>query len=241
MNSKKYLYRIVFSIIMRLLSIKVNIKTGEIHYIQHRRSIQCICKNLYLLRHAETYGVRNNQFMNNTSENSRLTDYGQESIKELAPIIKEFDFDYILYSDIPRVKDTVELLKRDDFNNRFVKVSFLKGINNGDWAGKSLSELNNDNKNLFYRREILHDVFCHASGGNCWSDVIMRSLLLVLLINLKYRDKKILVVSQGSILRALQILLQKYDDPWKNYEPKTMFSLLQSKTTFQYGKLNRII
>lgn len=91
------------------VGIGTDIKNGQIFY-----NGECLldlkCYALYLLRHAETYGTKNNKFMSNQSSNSKLTDMGIQTLTEVIGQIKDLKFDCILYSSMPRVKETSDII-----------------------------------------------------------------------------------------------------------------------------------
>lgn len=77
------------------VGIGTDIKNGQIFY-----NGECLldlkCYALYLLRHAETYGTKNNKFMSNQSSNSKLTDMGIQT--------------FIMYGQLPSEKAIANLI-----------------------------------------------------------------------------------------------------------------------------------
>ena len=197
------------------------------------------CNALYLLRHAETYGTKFNKFMNNFSKNSKLTQQGIKTIVDNTKQIEKLDFDYIFYSSIPRVRETFDIvirqLKKKPY---YLEIPWMLGIDNSGWEEKNIDELVGEDKEDFYQREILHNIFAKSSGGCCWGEVLCRCIDLVEFINKDYKGKKILLISQGSIFIGLQIVLQM-KEPWENYNPETFFSL-KTIDESNYGKLQLI-
>lgn len=219
--------------------IQTNIDSGQIYY-DGQCTVGLECHALYLLRHAETYGTKYNKFMSDISSNSRLTVSGIEKLLKTAKQIETMKFDYILYSKIPRVKETSDILRREIGKKAcFVEVSWMKGIDNAGWEEKGKDELTEVDMEDFYQREVLHNIFAKSSRGCCWGMVLSRCIELVKYINENYKNRRILLVSQGSILIGLQIILHLEKKPWEKYDSDSFFSLKKS-TQHNYGQIQHI-
>ena len=60
-------------------------------------------------------------------------------------------------------------------------------------------------------------------------------------INRQYQGKRILLISQGSVLRAMQILLRKRKHPWDDFTVSGMYHVGDdSKKKKDYGIINRV-
>lgn len=219
--------------------IQVDPKNGRIYYDGHC-ALKLECHALYLLRHGETYGVKENKFMSATSSNSKLTDSCLKQLIKTTKQIEAIHFDYIFYSGIPRVKATFDIIRSQiEKKPYFVEIPWMVGIDNAGWEGKSKEELTEDDKEDFYQREILHNIFAKSSKGSCWGEVLCHCIDLVKYINENYKGKRILLISQGSIFMGLMIVLHMNEEIWKNYDPETFFSL-KSIGQHNYGKLQTI-
>lgn len=72
-------------------------------------------------------------------------------------------------------------------------------------------------------------------------EVLVRCIKLVEYINNNYKRQKILLVSQGSILIGLQIILHIQEELWENYDAETFFGLKDNESKPKdYGKLHLI-
>ena len=224
---------------LREHGIRVNTESGQIYY-EGYCVLKLECHALYLLRHGETYGVKENRFMSTTSLNSNLTDSCLEQLIKTAKQIEIMDFNYIFYSGIPRVKATCDII-RSQIREKvcFVEIPWMIGIDNAGWEGKSKEELTGEDKEDFYQREILHNIFAKSSQGSCWGEILCRCIDLVKYINENYKNKRILLISQGSIFIGLMIVLHMEKEIWENYDPITFFSL-KSVDQYNYGKLQVI-
>lgn len=231
---------------MELNKYGIKVKTcGQIYY-NSPATVHLNCDTLYLLRHAETFGIRNNKFMSDTSKNSQLTEEGIRTVCQTAAELERLNFDYILYSNIPRVRQTAEIVQyqlcskeTNEYQSCFVEIPWLKGIDNAGWEEKGSWELKGEDAKDFYQREILHNVFAKSTGGNCWAQVLLRCGRLIKYINENYYGKRVLLISQGSILMGIQIILHINSEPWNDYNPEDFFGL-KNKGLRNYGKLHQI-
>lgn len=218
------------------VGIGTDINNGEIFY-NGKCPLDLKCNALYLLRHAETYGTKNNEFMSDRSSNSKLTDMGIQKLTEVIGQIKDLKFDYILYSSIPRVKETSDIIKRQLYMDVcFQEISWMMGIDNAGWENKGKSELQGENIEDFYQREVLHNIFAKSSKGSCWGKVLCCCIQLIHFINSGYMGKRVLLVSQGSIFMGLQVVLHKEEKPWEKYDTDSFFSLQQNRPS-NYGTI----
>ncbi len=221
--------------------IATNVENGKISYFE-KKKIELRCNLLYLLRHAETLAIKEKCFMSDVSSNSALSEKGILNIKKIANEIEKMRFDYILYSSIPRVKETAQIIQCSIKNEScFREVHWMKGIDNAGWEGKKVMELEGTDAQDFFQREIQHDIFAKSSKGCSWGEVLTRCIKLVKYINKNYGSKKVLLISQGSILIGLQIILHMQDEIWDYYDTEAFFGLKDRKREVQdYGKLHLI-
>lgn len=225
---------------LKQYGIRTDVVNGNISFARDMgKKLIPRCNALYLLRHAETYGTKLNKFMSDLSNNSKLTRCGIKTIVENSKKIEELDFDYIFYSLIPRVKETFDIIFRQLKKKPYcVEIPWMLGIDNSGWEERNIDELSGEDKEDFYQREILHNIFAKSSGGCCWGVVLCRCIDLVEFINKEYKGKKILLISQGSVSIGLQIVLQ-LKKPWENYNPETFFSLKKTEES-NYGEMQLI-
>lgn len=222
---------------LKQCGIKTDMITGQINYLP-KFDMKLRCNALYLLRHGETEASVTNRFMGRNSLNSKLIDEAKYTLKETAEEINKLQFDVVLYSDIPRVKETTEIIKKyvtDD--TYFVEIPWMLGIDNTGWEGKTKDELQGMDIEDFYQREIVHNIFAKSSKGTSWGTVLDCCLKFVLYINKYFADKKILLVSQGSVFTGLQIVLHLLESPWEKYDAYKLFSLTEGSRQLQYGRL----
>lgn len=226
--------------LLRIWGITVDAKSGKIlGYTEPAREVKC--QSLYLLRHAETYGTREKKFMSDESSNSILTRDGIKDARLVADRIGMMRFDYILYSSIARVKQTAEIVQQQmNYSGCCIELPWMKGIDNAGWEGKTAVELKEEDQEDFYQREILHNIFAKSSRGCSWGEVFLRCIDLIEFLNHNCTNKRVLLVSQGSILIGIKTILQLEDEPWKGYDVESFFGLVNNKTN-NYGKLTHIV
>lgn len=220
--------------------IDLDIESGLITY--NKKSDNCILKSnsLWFMRHGQTIASEKNQFMSTYSDNSKLSKSGINTVEKNINYLKNISVDVVLYSPLPRVVETVNIIKEYLPNHKFECLDFLIGIDNASWSGKKFVEFTNQEKSDYISRECYHNVFAKAKGGNCWCDVLINCIEFVKLINDNYMNKDVLLVSQESILWGIKIITHSQKTPWCNYDAKKMFNLKCGNLNNTYGKLLKI-
>ncbi|MBQ8275052.1 MAG: phosphoglycerate mutase family protein [Clostridia bacterium] len=201
--------------------IAVDQDTGKIDYIEGTTIPEVKCESIHLIRHAETIAVAKHEFMSDTSDNCGFTDVGIEITHKQAQELDAYDFDVALYGPIPRVVHTKELIMQTPQKFEAIKVHKLHGIDNTGWEYKSFEELQYNP--TFIAREMENNMFARTPSGTSWGMVIANCVDVMDLINECYAGKKILLFSQGSVLRAFQILLRKRKHPWDDFTVEGMY------------------
>lgn len=224
---------------LELYGIQTDMATGQILY-SHSKGATLACNKLYLVRHAETFGTKEKKFMSDFSTNSVLTEYGKDELKCTADIIDEIKFDCVLYSDIPRVKLTADIIKeRMVSSSDFIELHWMRGINNDGWQEKSKDDLYDMDAEDFYQREVLHNIFAKSSRGSSWGEVLCMCIQLIKYINYNYANKNVLLISQGSVKLGIEILMHMVKKPWEKYSTDEFFSL-NGVGQKNYGKIQCI-
>lgn len=219
--------------------ISIDQETGKIDYIEGTTIPEVKCESIHLIRHAETEAVVKHEFMSDTSDNCGFTQNGIEITKKQAAELGEYDFDIALYGPIARVVNTMEIIMQTQQKFEAVRVQKLHGIDNTGWEYKSFYDLENDP--TFIAREIENNMFARTPNGTSWGTVIANCVDVIDLINENYAGKKILLLSQGSVLRAMQILLRKRKHPWDDFTVSGMYHVGDdSKKKKDYGIINKV-
>ncbi|MBR3962574.1 MAG: histidine phosphatase family protein [Oscillospiraceae bacterium] len=219
--------------------IVIDQENGKIDYIEDFVIPEVKCESIHLIRHAETVAVTKHEFMSDTSENSALTENGMEITRKQAEMLDEYNFDIALYGPIARVVNTQKVIMERPQKFESVQVQKLHGINNTGWEYKSFFDLENDP--TFVAREIENNMFARTPNGTSWGTVIANAADVLEMINEKYEGKRILLISQGSILRAMQILLRTRKHPWDDFTVSGMYHVGDdSKKKKDYGIINKV-
>ena len=219
--------------------IVIDQETGKIDYIPGTTIPEVKCKSIHLIRHAETIAVSKHEFMSDTSDNCAFTDNGTEITKQQAKELDAYDFDIALYGPIARVVNTKNIIMEYPQKFEAVKVHKLHGIDNTGWEYKSFEELQYNP--TFIAREMENNMFARTPSGTSWGMVIANCVDVVDLINECYAGKKILLMSQGSVLRAFEILLRKREHPWDDFTVEGMYHVGDdSNKKKNYGIIDKV-
>jgi broad specificity phosphatase PhoE len=201
--------------------ISIDQETGKIDYIEGTTIPEVKCESMHLIRHAETEAVAKHEFMSDTSENWHFTENGIEITRKQAKELDAFNFDIALYGPIPRVVHTKELIMELPQRFEAIKCHKLHGIDNTGWEYMSYDEVSKDP--VFTARELENNMFARTPSGTSWGMVIANCVEVLDLINECYEGKRILLMSQGSVLRAFQILLRTREHPWDDFTVEGMY------------------
>ena len=118
-------------------------------------------------------------------------------------------------------------------------MEYLHGINNTGWEYKSFEEIHQTP--TFIARELENNMFARTPSGTSWGMVIANCVDVIDLINEQYAGKKILLFSQGSVLRAFQILLRARKHPWDDFTVEGMYHVGDDTAKKKdYGLINKI-
>lgn len=219
--------------------ITIDQNTGKIAYIEGTSIPEVKCASIHLIRHAETIAVVNHEFMSDTSDNCGFTENGIEITHKQAAELDNYNFDIALYGPIARVVNTQKLIMQTPQKFECVQVECLHGINNTGWEYKTYFDLEHDP--IFVEREIKNNMFARTPNGSSWGTVIANCVDVLELISEKYERKNILLISQGSVLRAMQILLRTRKHPWDDYTASGMYHVGDdSKKKKDYGLISRV-
>lgn len=214
-------------------------ETGKIDYIEGTTIPEVKCASIHLIRHAETEAVAKHEFMSDTSNNCGFTENGIEITKKQAAELDAYDFDIALYGPIERVVNTKKIIMERPQKFEAVRLQFLHGIDNTGWEYKSFEEL--ENNDIFIARELENNMFARTPEGTSWGTVIANAADVIEFINGYCVGKKVLLLSQGSVLRALQILLRKRKHPWDDFTVEGMYHVgNDANKKKNYGVIDKV-
>lgn len=219
--------------------IAIDQQTGKIDYIPGTKIPEVKCQSIHLIRHAETEAVVKHEFMSDTSDNCGFTENGIAITRKQAEELNHYDFDVALYGPIARVVNTMKIIMERPQKFEAVRVQELHGIDNTGWEYKSFYDLEHDD--TFIAREMENNMFARTPKGTSWGTVIANCVDVLEMINAEYQGKKILLLSQGSVLRAMQILLRKRAHPWDDFTVSGMYHIGDdSGKKKDYGIINQV-
>lgn len=154
---------------------------------------------LYLTRHGETEWNKERRFQGQLD--SKLTDLGLEQASWLGESLVYEDFDVIISSSSTRAFNTASIIKGNR-NLSIIENDNLKEIHMGDWQGrlhKEIAELYPEQEFNFWNRPDLHE----SETGESISQFYDRVTTEIEKIIKLYKDKKILVVAHGLVVKVL--------------------------------------
>lgn len=219
--------------------ISIDQETGKIDYIEGSTMPEVKCESIHLIRHAETEAVVKHEFMSDTSDNCGFTEKGIEITKKQAEELDDYDFDIALCGPIARVVNTMKIIMERPQKFEVVPVKKLHGIDNTGWEYKSFYDLEHDE--TFIAREIENNMYARTPKGTSWGTVIANCVDVIDLINEEYAGKKVLLFSQGSVLRAMQILLRARKHPWDDFTVEGMYHVGDdSNKKKNYGLISKV-
>lgn len=219
--------------------ISIDQRTGKIEYIPGTKIPEIRCESIHLIRHAETKAVAKHEFMSDTSENCIFTENGIAITRKQAALLDAYRFDVALYGPIARVVNTMKLVMEIPQRFEAVQVEKLHGIDNAGWEYCSFFDLEHDP--IFLAREVENNMFARTPKGTSWGTVIANCADVLELINAQYARKRILLISQGSILRGMQILLRARTHPWDDFTVSGLYHVGDdSKKKKDYGIINPV-
>ena len=218
--------------------IVTNMADGTIDYIDAELP-EMKCESIHLIRHTETVAVAKHEFMSDTSDNCSFTEAGIALTHKQARELADYHFDVALVGPIARVVNTKEIIMQTPQSFECVPVKKLHGIDNTGWEYKTYFDLEHDP--LFLAREVENNMFARTERGTSWGTVIANCADVLELINEEYAGKRILLISQGSILRGMQILLRTRSHPWDDYTAAGMYHIGDdSKKKKNYGIISKV-
>jgi broad specificity phosphatase PhoE len=159
---------------------------------------------LLLARHGETDWNLNHRWQGHTGPS--LNEYGRQQALELAA--KLHDIGAIYSSDTIRARETAEIVGAC-LGLKVKTDRRLREVNFGEWEGLTRREINERYAGAFSRWEALE--LAEPNGGE--SDAAMAERVLRALTDIarEYSDERVLIVTSGGPIRAVQAHLSSFD------------------------------
>jgi len=235
-NSDNMIKKCYINFMLKKNGLDVN-SIGQISYNTNKMVLKA--EAIYLLRHGETLATQNHEFMSDNSKNSHICKQGIQDILKLADNIDQYNFDEVIVcSNIPRIIETTYVFKLLNPKFKYTFINNIKGINNSGWEGKIPETLEGIDLNDFIEREIKHNIYAKSSKGGSWGLVFLNTIKLIKYLNKKHINKRILLISQGSVLKAMEILTQNISNPWDNYDTQKLYNLDKAQVKSNYAIIN---
>lgn len=152
-----------------------------------------------LLRHGKT--LWNEQKRIQGSSDSPLSPAGEQESGRWLPVLSQHEWDRILASPLPRVRQTVEILN----NSLKLPVTFdqqLREQDWGSWEGKTLTEIENLEGEELQRQTDSGWNFT-PPGGESRKQVLKRVKQTITMAARQWPNETILVVSHQSVMKCL--------------------------------------
>ena len=181
--------------------------------------------HIYLVRHGETDWNKNLRFQGQTD--ILLNETGIQQAIKVREFLKNKKLNYIFSSDLSRAIQTAEIIA-DNHNLKLIKYQGLREMNFGEWEGMTYTEIKE------HYLELVNKWFEDPSsvnppGGESLQDFQDRvSDDFNEIIN-KHRDKKLLAVAHGGVIRTwlASVLKMPLAHYWKLEVDNTGISLLK--------------
>jgi len=175
---------------------------------------------IYMVRHGETSWNRRGIYQGQTY--TTLNEKGRDEAKKLAGALKNIKFSSIYSSDLPRTRETAEII------NSYLNVplfydSNLREMNFGRWTGMSISDIERVDPDLFKRwRDDPWNV--SPPNGETFKELTDRVVRSIEGICSKHKEENVLVVSHAGAIRAIILHLLRAD-------PKAYWNIRISHST----------
>ncbi len=154
--------------------------------------------SFYIMRHGEAESNVKRIYDTNIKSEKHLTAKGRIAVSETAKKLKGKNIDIIICSDFTRTKETAEIVK-EEIGAKIIEDKRIREINVGDLDGQPY------NMEIISRRRNGENL-AYPNGEN-WTDIKTRVDDFYRDMSFKYRNKRILVISHGDTLLAMEASL----------------------------------
>jgi len=181
--------------------------------------------HIYLVRHGETDWNKNLRFQGQTD--ILLNETGIQQAIKVREFLKNKKLNYIFSSDLSRAIQTAEIIA-DNHNLKLIKYQGLREMNFGEWEGMTYTEIKENYPELV-NKWFEDPSSVNPPGGESLQDFQDRvSDDFNEIIN-KHRDKKLLAVAHGGVIRTwlASVLKMPLAHYWKLEVDNTGISLLK--------------
>ena len=196
---------------------------------------------LYLVRHGETEWNKKRIFQG--KGDSPLTDIGIEQASLLGDYIKELNIsiDEVFSSPLGRAYDTAKLI----FPEREIKLDWnVAEMGFGSWEGKNIADIQKFEEKNYHDFFHKADEYKHEThGGESFAEVETRVEEFINMLLENYKDKTVLLVSHGLLLKVLlkHVKNESLENFWKSEVfNNTSLSLLNFEKNWEIVYISKL-
>jgi isoleucyl-tRNA synthetase len=159
----------------------------------------------FVMRHGEAENNVNGVLNSDLRTGFHLTEKGKNQVRKSVKILKENNFDYIFSSPLLRTLETANLVKSElELSIPIVVDNRLREFGAGNFEGEKVKYY----QSLFKREE---EEFTKRPGSvESFNDVRKRVMNFLYEIDSKYANKKILIISHGDPVRAMNMTVGNF-------------------------------
>lgn len=162
---------------------------------------------IYFARHGETDWNKDGRYQGWTDIS--LSETGRKQAACLAKRFEEIPIDAVYSSSLRRAYDTAKIVAERKNLPVIIEDSF-KEINFGEWEGHTAPEL--EEKFGEHYIKFFHEPYEHTfPGDGSFQNVTKRIARGLISVLEKYRDRNVLIISHGGIIRLAIIYLMEMD------------------------------
>lgn len=155
---------------------------------------------VYLMRHAQTYGNASG-VMNGLRRDFGLTAKGRRQAARAANALT-IKPAIILSSPQKRALETAACVARKT-GAKIETIKFLHEQDTGEWTGKRITALQRKYPGRFIKyKGKMTRIFASSPGGETMAQIRARARRAITLVRKKYRQRPILIVTHGVVIRA---------------------------------------
>ena len=192
-----------------------------------------------LLRHARTEWNQENRIQGHN--NSPLTPEGENQARAWGQLLKKYQWNRIITSDLGRALETTELVNAS-LNLPVIYDSRLREQDWGLWAGKKLVHIRKEASQSFTEMRTAGWRFCPPAGENRHA-VWERSKNAIKEADEKWPGEKILIVTHEGVIKCL--IYHLYGRRFLSKEPPLLLSshlhwLVHGKGGLRVGEINAL-
>jgi isoleucyl-tRNA synthetase len=172
-------------------------KCGLEKAVESAKELEINLGDFYVMRHGEARSNVERILSCKSGDGMLLTEKGKKDVQEIADKLKKEKIDLIISSDIDRTKQTAEIIAKE-LNIKIIFDKRARETNVGDYDLRKMSEIED------FEDKWEKGINMKFPNGDDWLSLGERAREFYNELFSKYRNKKVLVVSHGDVLTALE-------------------------------------